>query len=137
MKIYLIHKIALLGFITAVLSALTPLNLHSVKEFRRLDPKSGIFMVTGVVSYIYKCPPCPPPDLCKPCMPDNFVLSESYSPGVPYPNNGDHLVIKTGEPDNVKVGRRYRITVKVEPTNSMNFGLNDLSLVSSKPADEE
>ena len=137
MKKSLYYRISFLILAAAAFSALAPVKPLSVTEFRRLAPKSGFFSVSGYVSYIYKCPPCPPPAMCKPCMPDNLVLSENYSPDLPYPNSGEHLVIKTDEPDNVKVGLRYWMTVKVEPTNSMNYGLNDLSLISSGPVDGE
>ena len=109
----------------------------TVSDFRDLAPTSGTFVIKGFISYIYKCPPCPPGALCKPCMPDNAIVSQKYEPDTMYTDHANHVVVLTPDGAKLTIGKQYELTVEVQQTQSHNFGLHDLKLLSSKPAEGE
>lgn len=118
-------------FVLAALLLLgtSPAAPYTVAAFKKLAPQSGSYAVYGYVSLIYTCPPCPPDALCKPCMPDNIVLTDSYEEGANYSTPGVRLVILTDQTDKLQKGKKYLVELKVEQSSSFNFGLNDLTLI--------
>jgi hypothetical protein len=41
------------------------------------DEVAGPFRIEGYVFETYKCPPCPPGAMCKPCIGDHAVITDN------------------------------------------------------------
>lgn len=114
----------------------------TVNEIRELDPTSGSFTIVGYISNRFTCPPCPEGSVCKPCMPDNVIVSETYDPDTKYTDHANHVTVllpsnKKPEETELTVGRRYELTITVDSAATMNFGLQNFELQSYKPAPEK
>lgn len=113
----------------------------TVNEIHQLAPTSGTFTIVGYISSRFTCPPCPEESVCKPCMPDNVIVSETYDPNTKYTDHANHVTVllpsnKKPEETELTVGQRYELTITVEPSATMNFGLHNFKLQSYKPAPE-
>jgi len=88
--------------------------LHAA-ELLALHPTGGTFTVTGYVAYLYRCPPCPKGAQCKPCMGDNFVLSDSKKNLSSYADLGPKdLIVLASEAQLAKLFLRQSVRVRVE-----------------------
>ena len=61
---------------------------------------------------IYKCPPCPPGAMCKPCIPDDIVITDNIDQKEP--SNINRLRIYDDKPDQFELNKKYTFTVKVK-----------------------
>src|SRR5256886_6342657 len=46
-------------------------------DLKRNDSIKGTFIVVAFVIQTYKCPPCPPNAMCKPCLGDHIVVTDN------------------------------------------------------------
>ena len=46
-------------------------------DLKRNDSIEGAFIIVGFVIHTYKCPPCPPRAMCKPCIGDHIVVTDN------------------------------------------------------------
>lgn len=51
--------------------------LLKFSDLQKYDPANETFQIDGYVMDLYKCPPCPPGAMCKPCIPDNITIVDS------------------------------------------------------------
>ncbi|HYV43435.1 MAG TPA: hypothetical protein VFA20_01195 [Myxococcaceae bacterium] len=109
----------------------------SVAALLAQHPSSGAATVTGYVTYIYRCPPCPPGAMCKPCMGDNLVLSDAPKQVTDYADVGDgDLVVLADRAklDAFKVGSRYRLDLDIGPEKHLSNLIPDPHLKSAVAA---
>jgi len=109
----------------------------SVTAFLAQHPGSGSATVTGYVTYIYKCPPCPPNAKCKPCMGDNLVLSDAPKQVTDYADVGDGDLIVLADRaqlDTFKVGNRYRLDIDIGPDKHLSNPIPDPHLKAAAAA---
>src|SRR6266550_505284 len=55
----------------------TPPPRLTFSDLKRNDSIKGTFIVVAVVIQTYKCPPCPPKAMCKPCLGDHLVVTDN------------------------------------------------------------
>jgi len=118
-------------------SAPPPAASGSVAALLAQKPSSGSFTVTGYVTYLYRCPPCPPGANCKPCMGDNLVLSDAPKQVTDYADVGDgDLVVLADRAklDAFKVGSRYRLDIDIGPEKHLSNPIPDPHLKTAAPA---
>jgi hypothetical protein len=105
--------------------------LLTFSDLQRGDSIAGPFRIEGFVIDIYKCPPCPPQAMCKPCLPDNIVVT----------NNVDEqdlskvkrLRISTEKPEQFELKKKYTFTVKVKGNVPSGRAIQDVDLISFEP----
>ena len=110
------------------LPATSNAEVLTVKEFKALAPQKGEFEISGFVAKHYRCPPCPPEAMCKPCMPENVLVSGTQEILEQYPASGNYLVIFTDKSDALSLGKRYDFTVQVLTSKTSGYGEHDLRL---------
>ena len=90
-------------------------------------PENQTFRIMGYVLDIYKCPPCPPRMICKPCIPDNVTIVKKI--------DKDHLSslvrlwILTDQTEKFTEGQRYLFTVKIHGDLAAGKPITDVDLV--------
>src|SRR3979411_559512 len=55
----------------------TEIPTLTFSDLKKNDSVEGQFKIVGFVIQTYKCPPCPPGAMCKPCLGDHIVVTES------------------------------------------------------------
>ncbi len=106
------------------------LSINEINE-QQLDGK--VVRTEGYVVKIFRCPPCPPDTFCKPCMPDNAVISTENSLLESYAELTEKEIIIFGiETGKLKKGKKYRFTLKITDRKTTGQSLNDTELVSYK-----
>lgn len=100
----------------------------SVSEFRQRNPETGIFTITGYIAKQYVCPPCPPHANCKPCAEDQVLVSQVNQVLAEFPQNGNYLVVFTENPEKLRLGSLYAMTIEVLSSKSTGYGVHDLRL---------
>lgn len=106
------------------------LQTVEIHEIKRGKLPLGIYRVKGYVSKIYVCPPCPPPNLCKPCMRNNVVVSERRKRVESYSSLGNEdVVIFAPTARRFVVGRRYTLVVRITDAKSTGDPIGDVHLV--------
>jgi hypothetical protein len=109
----------------------------SVATLLARHPSSGSATVTGYVTYLYRCPPCPPGAMCKPCMGDNLVLSDAPKQVTSYSDVGDEdlvVLADRAQLDALKVGSRYRLDLDIGPEKHLSNTIPDPHLKTAAPA---
>ena len=102
----------------------------SVTALRKLEPApETTHTLMGYVVMRYTCPPCPPGALCKPCMGNNFVLSDDPEPHETYDIDQSDVIVFADDPMQFEVGQKVTIQVKVLRRQMSNRGIHDLELV--------
>ncbi|MDP2652537.1 MAG: hypothetical protein Q8Q08_00725 [Candidatus Omnitrophota bacterium] len=95
---------------------------------------TDLFRTEGYVAQIYLCPPCAPGSLCKGCLPDMFVISETPKTVDDFEQVGPTELIvfaRNGEKlDDLKLGGKYRFMVQVSDIKSTLQPINDVLLIS-------
>src|SRR5437867_1863690 len=86
--------------------------LLTFDDLKKNDGIDGSFRIEGYVLDIYKCPPCPPGAMCKPCIPDNVVITDTADPKDLSKIN--RLRIFTDKPDQFEQKKKYSFTVKLK-----------------------
>jgi predicted NAD-dependent protein-ADP-ribosyltransferase YbiA (DUF1768 family) len=85
--------------------------LLTFADLQKNDSIEGSFRIVGYVIDIYKCPPCPPRAMCKPCIGDNIVVTDNITEKDPKLIR--RLKIFTEKPGQFELTKRYQLTVKV------------------------
>ena len=133
MMINLFRIVILLISSTCCLALSASDGILTVPQFRALAPVSGNFKLTGFVVHRYQCPPCPEGAMCKPCIGDHVVISESAELLQNYPPDGPYVVVFTPEPEPLSLGKRYIFNVEVLGRTMTGFGVHDLRLRGLAP----
>jgi hypothetical protein len=108
--------------------------LLTFSDLQRGDSIAGPFRIEGFVIDIYKCPPCPPQAMCKPCIPDNIVVT----------NNIDEqdlskvkrLRISTDKPEQFELKKKYSFTVRAKGKTAPDHPLEEVALITFEPVKE-
>jgi hypothetical protein len=116
-----------LSFLPDRTSAQDP-PLLTFNDLQKNDSSKGTFRIVGYVIDIYKCPPCPPGAMCKPCIPDNIVVTDDI-------DEKDfskikRLRISTDKPEQFETKRKYTFTVKLKGKVPSGRAIQDVDLIS-------
>ncbi len=110
---------------------------RTAAQVAALHLTTGQLSLIGYVVSVYKCPPCPPQAMCKPCIGDHVVVSDSPAPVNGLGNMGPSDVVvftERRQMDALAVGKRYRFDVKLGPGKMISKTLNDLLLIAATAA---
>jgi hypothetical protein len=105
--------------------------LLTFDDLGKNDGIDGPFRIEGYVLDIYKCPPCPPGTMCKPCIPDNVVITDTANPKDLSKIN--RLRIFTDKPEQFKQKKKYSFTVKLKQPLPAAHAITAVDLVSFEP----
>ncbi|MDP2653425.1 MAG: hypothetical protein Q8Q08_05270 [Candidatus Omnitrophota bacterium] len=87
---------------------------YSIQEIPRTSAGST-YTTEGYVVFQYQCPPCPPPDQCKPCMESNIIISENNVIRRNYSDLSDtELLVFTDNAEKLELGKRYYFVVSIK-----------------------
>ena len=103
-----------------------------INQLKKQKPEKGSFIVQGFVVKIYICPPCPPKVYCKPCLGNNFVLSEENKSLNDYNLTDKDLIIFTSNPKKLVKGKKYQVKIKITNQKSTSEPLNNIEMISYK-----
>lgn len=134
------HKIKLIIFCMLVLNlgmgiraAIPREETHSIRNFKAGNFSSGVCIVEGYVVKVYTCPACPQGAMCKPCMGDNIVISDNSKLIDSYSQVTDsEVIVFTDNPNVFKLGKRYKLEIRISDKKSTLEPINNLELVSYK-----
>ncbi|MDX2027463.1 MAG: hypothetical protein SFW62_02375 [Alphaproteobacteria bacterium] len=124
---------ALFLMVCAIIIVCFPAAAEKISDLNKKLPIAGVLKVEGHVVKIYKCPPCPPPGQCKPCMGDNIVISENNKLIDDYSGLTSKemvIFIHPGDAEKLVPGEYYFFSVKILDRKSTGVPLNDVELVS-------
>ena len=105
--------------------------LLTFSDLQRNDSIEGPFRIEGYVIDIYKCPPCPPQAMCKPCIPDNIVVTDNIDEKDV--SRIKRLRISTDKPEQFELKKKYTFTVKVKGKAPPGHAIQDVDLISFEP----
>ena len=105
--------------------------LLTFEDLKKNDGIEGPFRIEGYVIDIYKCPPCPPRAICKPCIPDNLVITDATDPKDLSKIN--RLRIFTDKPEQFELKKKYSFTVNLKNKVPAAHAITDVHLVSFEP----
>ncbi|HYV24148.1 MAG TPA: hypothetical protein VE969_02840 [Pyrinomonadaceae bacterium] len=105
--------------------------LLTFDDLKKNDGIEGQFRIEGYVLDIYKCPPCPPRAMCKPCIPDNVVITDTAEPKDLSKVN--RLRVFTEKPEQFEQKKKYSFTVKLKQPFPAGQAINTVDLVSFEP----
>ena len=88
---------------------------------------NGPFRIAAYVLDVYKCPPCPPPNQCKPCIPDNIVVTDDIK--AKDLSQIKRLRIYTDKADQFEAKKKYLFTVKVKGNAPAGRPIESVELV--------
>ena len=103
-------------------------------DLKRGDVGSAPFKIDGFVIDIYKCPPCPPRAMCKPCIPDNVVATDDLEEKDP--SEIRRLRIYTDKTAQFELKKKYLFTVKTKGNSLPGRAITEVELVSFEPVKE-
>ena len=100
-------------------------------DLKRNDSVTRTFIVAGFVIDAYKCPPCPPQAMCKPCIGDHITITDKI-------DEKDKTLIQrlrihTEKPEQFDLKKQYSFTVKVRGNVSPGHAIQDVDLISFEP----
>ena len=102
--------------------------LLTFEDLQKNDSIEGSFSIVGYVIDVHKCPPCPEGAMCKPCLGDYIIMSDSLAE-----NDRTlvkHLRIFTDKPEQFEAKKKYQFTVKVRGKAVKGQPLHDVDLSS-------
>ena len=105
--------------------------LVTFSDLQQSDSIQSPFRIVGYVLNIYKCPPCPPGAMCKPCVPNNIIITDAADPKDLSRIN--RLRIFTEKPHELEPKKKYSFTVKLKHKLSAGQAITDVDLVSFEP----
>ena len=85
----------------------------SIQDIRQNPDDNKLFITMAYVVKITTCPPCPPGAMCKPCMPNNIIISESSKALDIYPDllTNTELIIFVDNPEKFELGTKYKFSI--------------------------
>lgn len=93
-------------------------GFYSIHEINKMKPGST-YTTEGYVVYKYECPPCVPPNECKPCMGENVVISEKNNNLENYNGVGEtELIIYAENTDKLELVKKYYFIVSIHGTDN-------------------
>ena len=101
------------------------LTIEDLKAGKHID---GPFRIAAYVLDIYKCPPCPPPNQCKPCIPDNIVVTDDIESKDL--SQIKRLRIFTEKTDQFERKKKYLFTVEIKGTVPAGRAIDSVELIS-------
>jgi len=105
--------------------------LLTFDDLKKNDGIEGQFRIEGYVIDVYKCPPCPPRAICKPCIPNNLVITDAADPKDLSKIN--RLRIFTDKPEQFELKKKYSFTVNLKNKVPAAHAITDVFLVSFEP----
>lgn len=102
--------------------------LLTFDDLQKNEGIDGPFRIEGYVLDIYKCPPCPPGAMCKPCIPDNVVITDTAEPKDL--SKVSRLRIFTEKTDQFEQKKKYSFTVKLKRPFPARQAITTVDLVS-------
>jgi hypothetical protein len=117
---------------TVVFSQSAKPRLLTFADLQHYSPANETFRIEGYVLNTYKCPPCPPGAMCKPCIPDNITLVNSSDWSKI--SELKQLRVYTDLTDKFEAKKRYRVTVRVFGNINPGDPVDSVKLVSIEPA---
>ena len=112
----------------------TPPPRLTFRDLKRNDSIKGTFIVVGFVIQTYKCPPCPPKAMCKPCLGDHLVVTDNVDEKDPA--RIQRLWIFTDKPGQFELKKKYSFTVRVRGKTAPGHPLEEVDLISFEPVKE-
>src|SRR5439155_24420882 len=103
-------------------------------DLKRNDSIKGEFIVVGFVIQTYKCPPCPPNAMCKPCLGDHILVTDKVEEKDPA--KIQRLRIFTDKPGQFELKKKYSFTVRVRGKAAPGHPLEEVDLISFEPVKE-
>lgn len=104
-------------------------NYYTIHELNELKPTFGTYNVTGYVSKIYECPPCPEGALCKPCMPAHIVISERKTLLAKYALTDREMVVFVEDAAGLKVDKKYHFLIQILDVKTTDQAINNPKLI--------
>ena len=111
----------------------TPPRL-TFSDLKRNDSIKGTFIVVAFVIQTYKCPPCPPNAMCKPCLGDHIVVTDNLDEKDPA--RIQRLRIFTDKPEQFELKKKYSFTVRTRGKTTTGHPLGEVELISFEPVKE-
>ncbi len=111
-----------------VCAQLTKPPMWTFADLQHYDAATQTFQIEGYVLDIYKCPPCPPRGMCKPCIADNVTLTDTDDRSDL--SNLKRLRVFTEETDKFVMNGKYIVTVRVKGTPKMGDAIDSVDLIS-------
>lgn len=108
--------------------------LLTFEHLRKNDGVEGPFPIKGFVITIYKCPPCPPLAMCKPCIGDHIEVTNS--PDEKNPALVRRLRIFTDQPGKFELKKKYSFVVKIKGQTPKGRAIENVDLISFDPVKE-
>ncbi len=100
-------------------------------DLKRNDSIKGTFIVVAFVIQTYKCPPCPPNAMCKPCLGDHIVVTDKVDEKDPA--RIQRLRIFTDKPEQFELKKKYSFTVRTRGKTAPDHPLEEVDLISFEP----
>jgi len=108
--------------------------LLTFADLQKNEAIAGQFTIVGYVIDAYHCPPCPKGAMCKPCIGDYIVVTETLSEFAPALVM--HLRIFTDKTDKFVSREKYSFLVKVRGKIPPGQPIKDLDLIAP-PEDQK
>jgi hypothetical protein len=106
----------------------TPLPRLTFSDLKRNDSIKGTFIIVAFVIQTYKCPPCPPNAMCKPCLGDHIVITDNVDEKDPA--RIQRLRIFTDKPEQFELKKKYSFTVRTRGKTTTGHPLGEVDLIS-------
>jgi hypothetical protein len=103
-------------------------------DLKRNDSIKGTFIVVAFVIQTYKCPPCPPNAMCKPCLGDHIVVTDNVDEKDPA--RIQRLHIFTDKPEQFELKKKYSFTVRPRGKTAPGHAIENVELISFEPVKE-
>lgn len=104
--------------------------LLTFEDLKKNDGIEGQFRIEGYVIDIYKCPPCPPGAMCKPCIPDNIVITDAADEKDLSKIN--RVRIFTDKTKQFELKKKYSFVVKVKGQIPTGRPIENVELIAAK-----
>jgi hypothetical protein len=128
-------KIIPLWFFTSVINiqavAQAATKKYQIVNFDKLaETSNDTVRLKAYVLDVYRCPPCPPGAICKPCMENYFTVVEQKPVDIMKIPLGNRIRIFTNKSNDLTVGKQYIFTITFR--NKKTSPSDNLELISLK-----
>ena len=108
-------------------------NFYSIHELNQKKLTFGAYHTEGFVVKKYTCPPCPKEALCKPCAPDNILISEKKIERETCNDLTEKdLIVFVDNAKRYRLGRKYRFLIKMTDVRTTGQAANNVKLIYSE-----